>query len=287
MPWLHRAFAASLCLFATVVACGDDDEGAAAKPGGTASTGCEKSGAKGYQTKQTVTVNGQSRTYDVFVPENASAALPLVFVFHGDGGTGANIRSSFKLEEAANGGAIFVYPDGRNKTWDLDTKASDNADYALVDAVIGAVAQNYCVDATRVFATGYSRGGFFTNQLGCFRGNLLRAIAPHAGGGPYSNVDSDYGSDGELACPTASVPALITHGESDGEVSIDDGEKARDYWRKADGCGAGDGSPYDPSPCVQYAGCAKPVVWCQVPGLGHQVWPQNGAAATWKFFASF
>jgi len=47
-------------------------------------------------------------------------------------------------------------------------------------------------------------------------------------------------------------------------------------------------SPIAPSPCVEHNGCAagKPVVWCAVPGLGHDVW-DHAAEAIWAFFARF
>jgi len=49
----------------------------------------------------------------LFVPPTAAPGTPLpaVFVFHGSGGTGEDIRERFGLEGPADGGAIFVYPD--------------------------------------------------------------------------------------------------------------------------------------------------------------------------------
>jgi hypothetical protein len=34
---------------------------------------------------------------------------------------------------------------------------------------------------------------------------------------------------------------------------------------------------------VAYAGCARPVVWCAIDGVGHEIW-SGAAAAIWKFF---
>jgi len=73
-------------------------------------------------------------------------------------------------------------------------------------------------------------------------------------------------------------------GENDGP---EEGMKSRDYWLGANQCKQST-SPYDPSPCVSYNGCApgRPEVWCLIPGLGHGVWTPQGITATWKFLSS-
>lgn len=241
----------------------------------------------GYHKGQKLTVNGDERTYNLFVPSTAGTrALPVVFVFHGDGGDGDGLRGYYKLEGEAGGGAIFVYPDGANATWDIDTSASSNADYKFFDAMVAAVTKDGCADAKRVFATGYSRGAYFANQLGCWRGGVVRGIAAHEGGGPFGG-DGDYDDHGNLACTGKPVAALIAHGTSDDTVRLDEGRKSRDYWRGVDKCKTST-KPFAPSPCVTYDGCAagQQVVYCEIPGLGHQVWPQGGAKATWAFFSS-
>jgi polyhydroxybutyrate depolymerase len=57
------------------------------------------------------------------------------------------------------------------------------------------------------------------------------------------------------------------------------------HWKWANGCSA-KSTATAPAPCVTYDGCKSPVVWCRIPGLGHEVW-DGGAKATWEFFARF
>jgi polyhydroxybutyrate depolymerase len=287
-----------------LVSCGGDDDPASApttpatsEDGGIASPDagrppeelpdCGASGGPtGYLADQQMTVKGVARRYHLFVPEghDGKKTYPLVFVFHGNGGSGSGMRRALDLEGASSGEGIFVYPDGFGG-WDLDTKADDNDDVAFVEQMLSSIGEAYCVDKSRVFATGYSNGGYFSNQLACRRGSLFRGIASHAGGGPYGGA-GDYDANGDLICPDGPVAALIAHGTADGAVALGEGEKTRNHWRKLNGC-QGSTSPYPPSPCVAYDGCAdgKPVVFCQVEGLGHQVWPAEGANVTWKFFS--
>ena len=256
-------------------------------------------GPTGTLASESVVVGGGSRTYVLVVPKSASAvsALPIVFVFHGDGGTGAGVRAQLALEAPAGDGAIFVYPNGVQRAdgwWDLDKPATTNPDIAFFDAMLATLKTRYCVDAKRVFVTGFSRGGFFTNHLGCHRGDVLRAIAPQSGGGPYA-APGGYNADGQLVCPTPPVPALIIHGNADGTVKND--PKAPEggwqafyhwaYWNHA-----APRATYDfateastPVPCLKAKGVDAPVIPCFIDGLDHAAWSEE-AKVVWGFFAS-
>jgi polyhydroxybutyrate depolymerase len=62
---------------------------------------------------QTIEAAGLERDYDLAIPADYDPdhAYPLVFAWHGRGGNGELARLYFKVEEAAAGQAIFVYPD--------------------------------------------------------------------------------------------------------------------------------------------------------------------------------
>jgi polyhydroxybutyrate depolymerase len=270
-----------------------DAGGDAPTSGGRCSVAGAGAAPKGYLAQRKLTVAGVkdpkygSRTYDLLVPpgHDGTRTYPLVFEFHGDGGNGAGMRKALDLETASQGGAILVYPDGFG-SWDLESAADQNDDIRFVRAMVDAIGGTYCVDTSRVFATGFSNGAFFSNQLGCKVGApFFRGIAAHAGGGPFG-PDADYDAQGNLVCAGQPVAALIGHGQSDGNVLLKDGVSSRDHWQRVNGCAAAT-QPWGPSPCVTYDGCAagRPLVYCEIPGLGHAVW-SSGAAATWKFLSS-
>ena len=260
------------------------DGGATPEP----TAGCGATGVKtGFVGSQSITVGGSKRTYELFVPESydGKKTFPLTFVFHGDGGTGAGIRSSFELEAASQSGSIFVYPDGANNTWVIGEASGLKADVAFIDAVAADLGRSHCTDSKRVFAVGFSKGAYFTNMLACLSKSNLRAVVTHAGGGPFGldGSGTSFDNKGNLTCPSPPVAALQVQGTADTSVPPSEGTKARDYWRTTNGCKTAT-KPYDPSPCVAYDGCnaARPEVWCEIPGLTHTLW-QNAASVTWNF----
>ena len=73
------------------------------------------------------------------------------------------------------GNYIFVAPQGNdNGTW------NGKDDHQFVDEMITAMFDNYCIDTTRVFATGFSFGAMFTNSLAQDLQERLRAVAVYA-----------------------------------------------------------------------------------------------------------
>jgi poly(3-hydroxybutyrate) depolymerase len=228
-------------------------------------------------------VDGTARTFVLSVPEgyDPSVPMPLVFAWHGLGGNGNLARLYFGVEDEASGAAIFVYPDalpmgslGGQTGWEL---VEGGRDVAFFDALLAHLDSGLCIDHERLFSTGHSFGGYMSNALGCFRGDLLRAIAPVAGGPPIA---------GE--CTAGSVAAWIAHGTLDEVVPFSQGEQARDTWVAGNGCGASSAA-VAPEPCVAYDGCDPDhgVVWCahDIPDQSGHLWPPFAAAAIWEFFA--
>ena len=215
---------------------------------------------------------GVERTYLVDLPSSydPATAYPIVFGFHGASTSGETFRSSFygNLLSAMADEAIVVHPDalGDPTSWDA------NRDVTFFDDLLVELRSTLCIDTNRVFATGHSSGGFFTNSLACERADVLRGIAPVSGGGP----------NGFANC-VGPVAAWIAHGENDETVDFSSGEGSRDYWLEANGCAADSAMPAALDECVEY-GCEAglPVQWC-VYQDGHD-WPDFAPQAMWDFF---
>jgi polyhydroxybutyrate depolymerase len=266
---------------------------ACTQPDAGASAGCGKTGAAtGQLTDQTITVGGQTRSYALSVPAGytGAAGWALVFVWHGANIDGNLARALFNLESKANGAAVFVYPDAvAAGGWDV---SSGSADFHLFESLVSFISSRYCIDANRIFSTGHSTGAVMTNSLGCFYGDVLRAIAPASGTPPSAS--------GRATC-TGKVAALIAHGENDPMVPLSQGQATRDFWVKQNGCSTETRAWAPESACVEYQGCQSdlPVVWC-VHDEGHS-WPSlsfgcdrdaggvcfDGGSAIWAFFSSF
>lgn len=241
---------------------------------------CGATGAATGAIDGTITIRGVERSYILAVPSDydSNSHYALVFAFHGLGSNASQARLYFGVEEASAGEAIVIYPNGLPKYgsgtqtgWNLYPTGED---FELFDALLARITAAYCIDDARVFATGHSYGGYFSNCLGCGRGAALRAIAPVAGGGPYFPCDNG-------------VAAWIAHGVLDSTVAISEGEASRDHWRDENGCDDTT-SPTTPSPCVAYDGCdtGLPVVWCEheETTLGGHGWPSFAPQGIWNFF---
>jgi polyhydroxybutyrate depolymerase len=250
-------------------------------------------------------VNGVTRYYLLYVPTNYDPAkpLPLVYGIHGlamNNVWAAHDGSGFQLIQETNNAALLVYPQGlpangqstppstQSQWGNADSNwggppPNANAqrmagDLAFFDAMQKKVEETYCVDTKRVFAVGFSQGGFMTNTLGCERASVFRALAPVAGWGPNTSAPS-------CSNATASHPLLQTQGDTDRTVSPALGQSTRDFWRGRNGCQ----STTQPSAtygtgCVEYQGCmpGKPVVYC-THGGDHLV-PSGAGGRAWRFF---
>ena len=259
---MNRFAAMSLGL---LLACGAEVSAPAPDPGtGPVPTGsCDGRTPAGGVTNGSLDVAGVRRTFVLVVPSAApSQPMPVYFVFHGAGGSGAQYRSWMRFESEATGPAVFVYPDGLADGGRTGWPNTNGRDVAFFDALLAHVQARACTDPRRVFATGFSYGGYMSNTLGCARAGVVRAIAPLSGGLPWSG-----------SCTRARAAAWIAHGTADTTVALSQGEGARDYWVGVNGCRA-ETTSTAPVPCRSYQGCAagQPVVWCPFDG-GHEVPP--------------
>ena len=138
-------------------------------------------------------VDGVKREALVSVPAGAAAGapLPVVFAFHGHGGSMRQASRSFPIHEAWPG-AIVVYPqglptpsrlvdhDGSRAGWQGAAGDQGDRDLRFFDVMLASLRADYHVDNKRVYATGHSNGGLFTDLLWAERGDTFAAIAPSA-----------------------------------------------------------------------------------------------------------
>ena len=128
----------------------------------------------------------------VFAPSKAKMEkTPLVFVFHGHGGTMKNASSSFHLHTLWPE-AIVVYPqglktpgrltdpEGNRSGWQARAGTENNRDLKFFDKMLEELKSEYQVDENRIYATGHSNGGGFTYILWAERSDIFAAMAPSA-----------------------------------------------------------------------------------------------------------
>jgi polyhydroxybutyrate depolymerase len=231
--------------------------------------------------RATVDVAGTSREYFVYLPQgyDPQRAYPVVFLWHGAGGTGT--RNNVPIQNSSGQNAILVGGTAQVNTAEMRTQwqfnsGANSPDVAFFDAMVAEVSARYCVDRGRLFSSGFSSGGWFTNLLGCVRGNVIRAQGVVAGGLP-----------GQTSNCSGAVAAWFLHDTADMENLISGNERARARILGTNGCGTTTAAD-DPAPCVRYQGCRDglPVVWCATTGAGHSVQSNISGPGMWRFFSS-
>ncbi|MFN8573474.1 MAG: PHB depolymerase family esterase [Gemmatimonadaceae bacterium] len=170
------------------------------------------------QTKrEQIRVDDRPREYWLHVPTAAAppTGYPVVLVFHGGGGNARQIERETGFSTLADRDTfVVVYPQGIGNQWN-DGRVVRNSraheehvdEVAFVRSVLDTIARHTRIDASRVFATGISNGGFLANVLGAHLGDRLAAIAPVAGGIGQEVVPTFR--------PTHPVNVLIVQGTED------------------------------------------------------------------------
>lgn len=137
-------------------------------------------------------VDGTDRTALIYAPESAkSKPSPLIFAFHGHGGTAQNAARRMNFQRLWPE-AIVVYmqglptpgaltdPTGKLPGWQKVAGDQMDRDLKFFDAVLDTVQKDYKVDRKQIFCTGHSNGGGFTYLLWAERGDTFAAVAPSA-----------------------------------------------------------------------------------------------------------
>ncbi|MBX3233968.1 MAG: hypothetical protein KIT84_34340 [Labilithrix sp.] len=236
-------------------------------------------------TPKSIQVADKTRQYLLVAPPAPApdARLPLILVYHGDGGSMTSLHRDWKWETATGNDAFIAYPDGINAGWDLETKKG-NRDAAFTLALVDELTKTLPIDKARVFGAGYSSGGFFVNVFACQHAGVFRGISSSAGGAPYNQEEK--WPNGAPKCPGQQPTAIIAlHGDRDFSVGLDSGRYSAEYWAHVNGCNETEVETTGYAECTAYKSCkaGAPVAWCPIHNLTHWVWDE-AAAASWSFF---
>lgn len=168
----------------------------------------------GTNSTITLTVGGLTRTAQLHIPDQYSAsgpALPVVFGFHGGGGSGGNFAGT-KWSHMQDQGWIMVFPDavdhGGQARWIIPGEASqypgedDQKDIDFFDALLAHINTNY--NAGDKYATGFSSGGKMAWALYGHRSDVLSGVAPVARVRPS-----------EVPSPLNALPSFYAWGKND------------------------------------------------------------------------
>jgi hypothetical protein len=130
-------------------------------------------------------INGAQREALIFAPtaSTKSGTSPLVFVFHGHGGTMQNISRSMHIQTNWPE-AIVIYmqgvptptridPEGKRAGWQRALGEVGDRDLKFFDAVLASMRKKFSVNDKRIYAAGFSNGSLFTFLLWAERPNVF------------------------------------------------------------------------------------------------------------------
>jgi polyhydroxybutyrate depolymerase len=163
-----------------------------------------------------------TRGYHRHIPANLddSQPVPLVLALHFYAGTGPGMDSIFRWSKLADErNFIVAFPEGvltreGERVWNFINWAGPPYDVDYVAGVVEDLQGKYNIDPKRIFATGYSHGGFMAHRVACSLADILAAVIPISGTAPTA--------PGSCA-PANPVSVLHVHGKDDAIIYYDGG----------------------------------------------------------------
>lgn len=268
--------------------------------------------ARAQSLFKTMTFGDTTRTYRIYIPAlyDSSQPVPLVMALHGLGDNANNFQGVGFNHIANAENFIVAYPNALTDPllgatgWSAGMNPLNAIDdVGFLNALIDTIQSEYSIDTNRIYACGFSMGGFMTHKLACESGERLAAIASVAGTLPATSV--------AICTPSRAMPVLHIHGTSDQTIPYDYGviffvvtnlgaDSTTHYWELHNACNAA--AQHDSFPDTEsdgltfekfsYSGCAdsSEVILIKANGMSH-TWPYspaNDIDATeeiWNFFS--
>ena len=224
---------------------------------------------------------------DGLAPEALAAAkgAPLVFVFHGHGGTARQIARRAPVHRSWPE-AVVVYPqglrtpgaltdpEGKRFGWQGDADAQDGRDLAFVDVMIEQLGEELVLDPRRLHATGHSNGGGFTYLLWAERGREFASFAPSAAAATKTLRQAEL----------APRPVLHFGSPDDPLVRWSWQQRTLDGLKRLFDCGAGEPWPAVDG-VVRFPSPSGADVFLLEHEGGHRMWPELAEVAVAFFQA--
>ena len=263
------------------------------------SAGCGKAptipaGQYNNGTHIAITAANMQREYILNVPTNYDNTHPYKFViaYHELNGNDDEMYKNkyYHLLPLANDTTIFVAPNGQQSNKNCTAAGGcgwpnpNDSDMLLADAVVAQIEQNFCIDTTRIFATGWSYGGSMSYETACERplGGTTNGVAGYIRGiAVYS------GSQLSGSCkPTKPVAYYASHGTNDTVLNYSNGLTLLQNFATVDSCTATTPTKVTSGNhvCTNFMGCAAgyPVEFCSFNGP-HTPDPTDAGMSSWEY----
>jgi polyhydroxybutyrate depolymerase len=226
---------------------------------------------------KTWTVNQVERSALIVPATKKTEQPPLIFIFHGHGGTARHALQSMSVHKHWPEAIVVAPqglntpsptdPEGKRSGWQRRPGDQEDRDLVLFDAILKTALDEHHVDPNRVYVTGHSNGGAMTYLLWQTRHTVLAAIAPSGAGGQLRGLSP--------------LPALHIAGKKDQIVPFAAQERIIQSIRVINEC-AEEGTEWNKLG-TQYASKKNAPVVTYLYDGGHE-YPAAGPELTAKFF---
>ena len=176
------------------------------------------------QNSVSLTVEGNTRSFIVYLPKgyNNAGKMPMIFAIHGGSGTPEGMINIANFKAIADRDkVVLVYPSGIQNNWNDGRPTTPNQlginDVSFFNQMCDYMINNYSVDGTKIYATGISNGGFMSSRLGCELSNRIAAIAVVAATMEATTIAPSCN-------PGRPVPVIYIHGTTDPLVPFTGGQ---------------------------------------------------------------
>ena len=242
---------------------------------------------------QTVDGVDVQRPIIIQTPENIDLSInyPVVFAFHGRGGTNTSWVNKLK-SFTDNGEFIGIYPQGYLKSWNLGTEPSKADDVAFVNSIVEELKEYKNLNMNKLYAIGTSNGSGMVNKLGIHTSHF-KAIAP---------VVSQLMESMPILDNTKPVSIFQINGAKDFTIPINGGSafghnfldayKSAELWASNFECNLSpEVKSINGNTQYLFTGCNdnKEVKYLRIENGGHNLQPAypNMFSEIWNFFKRF
>ncbi len=187
-----------------------------------------------------LTYQGVKRTYTVVRPEPATQNAPALILMHAHGINAQTMANLSRAGRLAQDYGVWVFlPQGENNTWNENPSSGSKVDdVGFISALIDVAVGSYGIDGSRVYAAGYSAGGFMAERLACQLSSKIAGFVAVA-----ATLRDSLATAAECA-PTHAMPVAFIDGTSDvvvpykGEPTVQSAAAATAFWAVKNGCPA-------------------------------------------------
>ena len=168
-------------------------------------------------------VGSENREYFITLPKNYDNTKPhkVLFAMHCMGSNAEDFvhhnpdqdhPSPYYGQQKLDTKGEFIFVAPRGDTDGMPWSMNSDKDHKFIDQLITTINENYCVDTTRIFMTGFSFGAMVTNSMAQDMQHRLRAVAV------YATADYNIYLPKNKGKPIA---WMAVHGKQDGTCPYD------------------------------------------------------------------